>query len=188
MGMDEICQEMKNCRSCRMRDGCIQVVPPTGRGDRLLIVGEAPGADEDESGIPFVGDCGQLLREYLRQAGNINKSNTTITNVLNCRPPNNKFPKDDCATVCSSLWLLRIIRELKPKRMLLLGNVPLKYVADMEGITSKRGKWMTSRGIRTMATYHPSYVMRCQSSGMIRETDQFQADIMAVSKEVEGLG
>jgi len=186
MGMTEICQEMKSCRSCRMRSGCIQVVPPTGNlvNPILLIVGESPGEDEDERGEPFCGDCGQLLRQYLRQTGVIKRSNTTITNVLNCRPPNNKFPKDNCAEICYSLWLSRIIKELAPKRMLLLGGVPLEYVAGLSGITANRGRWITARGIRTMATYHPSYVMRNMNSGGIKEVQQFESDIAKVAVEV----
>jgi uracil-DNA glycosylase family 4 len=184
MGMAGICAEMKDCRSCRMREGCIQVVPPTGSGSTLLICGEAPGEEEDERAEPFCGDCGQLLRQYLRQTGVIKRSNTTITNVLNCRPPHNKFPKDNCAEVCYALWLSRIIRELQPKLMLLLGNTPLEYVAGLHGITASRGRWIVARGIRTMPTYHPSYVMRCLSGGNIKEVKQFELDISAVAKEV----
>jgi len=184
MGMAETCSEMKGCRSCRMREGCIQVVPPTGSGSTLLIVGEAPGEDEDERGEPFCGDCGQLLRQYLRQTGVIKRSNTTITNVLNCRPPNNKFPKDNCAEVCYTLWLSRIIQELQPKLMLLLGNTPLEYVAGLHGITKCRGKWITARNIRTMPTFHPSYVMRFLSKGQVQEVKQFELDISAVAREV----
>jgi len=183
--------EMKKCNACVMRKGCQQVVTHDGFLDDtplLLIVGEAPGVDEDTQGIPFVGDCGQLLREALRATKSLNKNNTIISNTLKCRPIGNKFPKvKEIPRLCVATWLDKEIELIEPKRMLLLGNVPLQYVAGFTGITRARGKWLTIKGIRTMATYHPSFVLRRMGAGDLQERQDFFDDIMLVAKEVERL-
>ena len=180
-------EQMRACSACRLRKGCNQVVLPVGnRVDPvLLICGEAPGADEDADGEPFVGKAGQVLREVLRRhAAIINKNTTLIANVLGCRPPGNKFPKDECPSTCVALWLNRIIAVTQPKRMLLLGNSPLKHVAGLSGITSMRGNWVTCKGIRTLPTYHPSYVMRSDNAGWVQPRQEFEADIAEVAGEM----
>jgi len=186
MNLESLLSEMKNCKACRLRSQCKQVV--TGVGSmtpKLIIVGEAPGADEDHNGEPFVGRAGQILREVLRRHKDvINKDTTLITNVLGCRPPQNKFPKDECPSTCMALWLDRIIEVAQPKRMLLLGNSPLKYVAGLSGITSMRGNWVTCRGIRTLPTYHPSYIMRCDNTGMMQPREEFEEDIAEMAGEM----
>jgi DNA polymerase len=189
VSLSDLYEEMKGCNACKMRAGCTQVVPGAGQVESpiLLVVGEAPGGDEDLRGEPFVGQAGQVLRQVLRQTGVLNRTNTLISNTIKCRPPNNKFPKDDSAQVCVAKWLWREIELAKPKRLLLLGNTPLKYVAGLEGITSCRGNWYDVRGIRTMATYHPSYVMRNDSSGEMFVREMFERDIREVADEVRGL-
>ena len=186
MNLDELCTEMAACRECKMRDGCLQVVPPAGnRVDPLLmIVGEASGEAEDDQGEPFVGPAGQVLRTALRNTKILKRSNTLITNVLKCRPPKNKFPKDESAGICVSRWLWKEIELAKPKRMLLLGGVALEYVGGLEGITKCRGNWYNIKGIRTMATYHPSYVMRMDHEGLTQFFQTFQDDINQVAAEV----
>jgi len=189
MTLDELYVEMKKCNACKLRAGCTQVV--TGIGNTkdpiLLILGEAPGAEEDESGEPFVGKAGDTLRHVLRMTQIINKTNTLITNTMHCRPPANKFPTDDSPSICIGKWLNKEIDISKPKRMLLLGNTPLKYVAGMKGITQARGQWINIKNIRTMATYHPSYVMRKDSMGDVATRQDFERDIFEMAKEVKEL-
>lgn len=186
MQIQEFYDEMKKCQACDMRKTCNQVVLADGCKEKpiLMIVGESPGATEDEEGVPFVGDCGLLLRDVLRATKTLNKKNTIITNVLKCRPPGNKFPKGEHATVCVSKWLMKEIELLKPERLLLLGAVPLKYVGGMKGITSLRGQWYTMHGIRGLATFHPSYVMRQDSAGDIQTRSLFESDIFEIAKEI----
>lgn len=174
-----------NCEACSVRKGCTQVVRADGSlNPILMIIGEAPGAEEDEQGIPFVGACGQILRDVVRGTKIINKTNTLITNVLKCRPPKNKFPKDETPSICVGKWLTQEIAIAKPQRILLLGAVPLKFVAGMKGITSVRGQWINIQGIRGMATFHPSYVMRQDSAGDMQTRQLFESDIMETAKEV----
>ena len=153
----------------------------------LMTVGECPGQEEDETGEPFCGKAGQLLRETLRATKIINRTNTLISNVASCRPAKNKFPTDDCPNICVSKWLWKEIELAAPKRMLLLGNTPLKYVAGLTGITANRGKYFNIRGIRTLATYHPSYILRTDQAGMLQHRETFEADIKDVANEVKAL-
>lgn len=185
--LEALYTEMLGCTSCKMRAGCTRVVPGTGQMVKpiLMIVGEAPGQQEDEAGEPFVGAAGEILRAALRKTTILKKSNTLISNVLKCRPPGNKFPKDECPEICVSKWLWEEIRLAEPKRLLLLGNTPLKYVAGLEGITACRGNWYNIRGVRTMATFHPSYIMRQNSAGIITYNDAFEKDIQDVADEVK---
>lgn len=189
MTLDELYKEMISCTACKLRSVCTQVVTSIGnrKNPILLIVGEAPGAEEDEYGEPFVGKAGETLRHVLRMTKIINKNNTLITNTIHCRPPANKFPKDDSPLICVGKWLNKEIETAHPKRMLLLGNTPLKYVAALKGITSIRGQWLNVKGIRTMATYHPSYVMRKDNLGEIQTRGNFERDIFEVASEVKEL-
>lgn len=184
--IDALYERMSECRACALREGCTQVVLPAGnRYDPLLmIIGDSPGQEEDMQGKPFVGQAGQLLREALRETGVIRPTNTLISGVINCRPPKNKFPTDDSPAICISNWLLKEIELAKPKRLLLLGGAALKHVANMSGVTTNRGRWYDIRGIRTMATFHPSYVMRQESEGKMQCRQVFESDIREVAKEV----
>jgi len=187
--IEELYSKMVGCTACKLRKCCMQVVPGTGQLEKpiLMVVGEAPGQQEDEEGVPFVGEAGQILREALRETGILNPRNTMITNVVKCRPPKNKFPKDESAEICVSNWLWREIEIAQPKRMLLLGNVPLKYVTGMEGITAHRGQWYSVKGIRTMATFHPSYILRTDRDGTTHIRSTFEGDIKEVAGEVKEL-
>jgi DNA polymerase len=155
-----------SCRSCEVGMAYDQVVPSDGDTIHpvVMVIGEAPGKDELTQGSPFVGKCGKLLRNNLRVCG-CHSGNTVITNVLPCRPPKNKFPKDnDLVKSCVNKWLMEEIKILKPSIILLVGSTPLKFVLGMKGITSCRGKWYPLKGmgfpVICMPTYHPSYVLR----------------------------
>lgn len=183
--------EMKSCNACVMRQGCTQVVTYDGFLDDtplLLIVGEAPGKEEDAEGRPFVGESGILLREALRSTKILKKNNTLISNTIKCRPPENKFPQDkNIPRLCVSRWLYKEIAIIEPKRMLLLGGQALLFVAGMKGISKTRGNWLTVKGVRTMATFHPSYVIRQMREGDIETRQNFFDDVKMVAEEVAHL-
>ena len=187
--LEQLYSEMVACQSCKMRAGCTQVVPAAGQrvSPLLMIVGEAPGQQEDEAGEPFVGAAGEILRAALRKTKVINKTNSLITNVLKCRPPKNKFPKDECPEICVTKWFWEEFNLAKPQRMLLLGNTPLKYVAGLEGITACRGNWYNIRGCRTMATFHPSFILRQNNSGLISYNEAFEKDIQLCADEIKAI-
>ena len=183
-----IWDEMKSCNACKLRGQCNQVVLPCGNRENpiLMAIGECPNNAEDEQGFPFVGRSGECLRTAFRQTG-LNRTNTIISYIIKCKPPGNKFPKDDCPDICVSKWLSEEIKLLQPKILLLIGSSALKYVAELEGITNLRGQWITVKGIRVLATYHPSYVLRKENEGYLSFKDVFMNDVVKVSEEVKKL-
>jgi uracil-DNA glycosylase family 4 len=125
----------------------------------VCFVGEAPGADEDRLGEPFVGAAGQLLNRILAACG-MKREEVFICNVLRCRPPGNRKPEPDEAANCSE-YLERTIELVKPKFLVALGGSVTKYMLGIEtGITRLRGRWLEWRGIPVLCTFHPSYLLR----------------------------
>ena len=190
--LDQLYTEMLQCQACKLRAGCSRVVPAVGQrtNPTVMIIGESPGQQEDERGEPFVGRAGEVLREVLRRVG-LNRTNTLITNVVKCRPPGNKFPEDDCPDICVSKWLIEEINLARPKCLLLVGGRSLNHVAKLDGITKRRGQWITVHGIKAMATFHPSYVLRMEngskddSAVLLMYRNMFISDITEVAKEVK---
>ena len=150
------------CRECEVGKAYNCVVCSDGCKNNpiVVLVGEAAGQTEIEENRPFVGKAGKKLRSTINQLG-FNKENTLITNVIPCRPLDNKFPDSrDLVLNCARKWVFQELILLKPKFLLLLGNQPLNYIAGETGITSKRGKWIEVDQFKAMPTYHPSYVIR----------------------------
>jgi len=150
------------CTSCPLHRTRKQTV--FGVGDRsadLLIVGEAPGADEDRQGEPFVGRAGQLLNAMLG-AIRLSRERVYIANILKCRPPNNRDPKPEEATACSA-YLERQIELIEPRAILAVGRIAAQWllqsdqpIGRLRGATHSYG----ARGISLVATYHPAYLLR----------------------------
>ena len=128
-----------------------------------MLIGEAPGADEDRIGKPFVGRCGKLL-DKMFSAIQISRSDCYITNVLPWRPPGNRTPTDEEKAVCLP-FLQRQIELILPDYILLLGGIALNSVMNTpDSISRTRGKWLVysanQKEIQVLATYHPSYLLR----------------------------
>ena len=133
-----------------------------GEGDPdadLMIVGEAPGEDEDLSGRPFVGRAGQLLDRILASV-EIDRADVYITNMVKFRPPGNRAPKPD--EISASLPVLREqILIVRPQIIATLGNTPTQwFLGTKEGITRTRGRWHAWQGLRVFPLYHPAYLLR----------------------------
>lgn len=148
------------CRDCRLRDTCRQVVFGTGNADsKIIFVGEGPGSDEDDQGIPFVGRAGQLLNQILA-ASEFKREEVYITNVVKCRPPGNRLPNPDEAKACRK-YLEAEIRIIQPKIIVCLGAMATQTVVDPRAkIGQSRGKWLQRNGIKIMPTYHPAALLR----------------------------
>ena len=161
------CVLRKTATNTVFGDGC-----PTAK---VMLVGEAPGADEDRQGKPFVGRCGKLLDKML-QAINIERSACFITNVLPWRPPGNRPPTDDEIAVCLP-FLRKQIELVKPNFLLILGGIALKSITDCpDSISRVRGKWLEykisdEKNVQVLATYHPSYLLRSSSQKAKTWTD-----------------
>ena len=125
----------------------------------LMFIGEGPGADEDATGVPFVGRAGELLSRMIAAMTFDRKTETCIANIVKCRPPGNRNPADDEAAACMP-YLKRQIGMVNPKVIVLLGAVPLLYLFNLKGIMKLRGHWLDYNGIPVMPTYHPAFLLR----------------------------
>ena len=124
-----------------------------------MFIGEAPGADEDEQGEPFVGRAGQLLTKIIEAMG-YRREDVYIANVLKCRPPENRPPLPEEVVNCMP-YLLAQIDAIQPKVMVALGATAVRSLLDVQlGITKMRGNWYTFHGIPIMPTFHPAYLLR----------------------------
>ncbi len=153
-------RRLADCRRCRLCQGRTQVV--FGVGDpkaRVVFIGEAPGADEDRLGEPFVGRAGQLLNEMLR-AIRLRRGDVYIANVLKCRPPGNRDPQDDETAACLP-FLRRQIELISPAVIVTLGRVAARHLLGTTApISSYRGRWTTWQGTPVLPTFHPAYLLR----------------------------
>jgi DNA polymerase len=157
---DDIREDIGECVRCPLHQGRTKIVHTEGnQKGRLLFVGEAPGADEDASGRPFVGRAGQLLNKIIEAIG-LKREDILIGNVNRCRPPNNRTPTTEEARTCKP-FLLREINIARPDVIVVLGNTAMKNLLDTkEGITRLRGEFQDYRGIKVMPTFHPAYLLR----------------------------
>ena len=133
-----------------------------GDGDadaRILFVGEGPGADEDASGLPFVGKAGQLLNNMIGAMG-LAREQVYIANIVKCRPPKNRAPEPVEANTCSQ-FLLEQIDVVQPKVVVALGSTAATYLLGVkQSLSSLRGRWHSCRGAKLVVTYHPAFLLR----------------------------
>lgn len=153
-------QQARTCQQCRLHATRTNVV--FGDGSRhadLMFVGEAPGADEDEQGLPFVGRAGQLLTKIIEAMG-LKRAEVYIANCLKCRPPNNRPPQADEIAFCDG-FLLRQIELIKPRVICALGKHAAQTLLKTETpISQLRGKFFDYHGTKLLPTYHPAYLLR----------------------------
>ena len=151
---------VRDCTACGLRAGCTQTV--FGVGDehaRWLIIGEAPGADEDRQGEPFVGRAGQLLNSMIVAIG-LKREQVYIANVLKCRPPNNRDPKPEEAELCRP-FLERQIALIAPKIILAVGRIAAQNLLHTDTTIGRlRGTVHRLGGVPLVVTYHPAYLLR----------------------------
>jgi uracil-DNA glycosylase family 4 len=156
-----IALEVNQCTRCKLCKGRITAVPGEGApGAELLFIGEGPGADEDTQGRPFVGAAGQLLNRMITAMG-LQRGEVYITNVVKCRPPQNRVPEPDEIASCMP-YLQRQIAVIRPKVICTLGNTPLRALLDdpTVGITRQHGRILNYAGYPLIPTFHPSYLLR----------------------------
>lgn len=158
--LEQIEQEVRACTACRLHETRTQGV--FARGDphsELMFVGEAPGADEDEQGVPFVGRAGRLLDRMIFAMG-LERDAVYVTNILKSRPPNNRDPRADEVEACFP-YLERQIELIQPRIICTLGLPAARgLLGGNRSMGSMRGKWQSFRGIPLLPTYHPAYLLR----------------------------
>jgi uracil-DNA glycosylase len=158
--LEEVRQDLGDCQRCKLSRGRKHIVFGQGNPHAdLVLVGEGPGADEDEQGLPFVGRAGQLLNRVLKLVG-INREEIYICNVVKCRPPGNRVPEADEIAACSP-FLFRQFEAIRPRFICCLGAPAAKTVLGVkEGITKIHGQLFDYAGAKAMVTVHPAYVLR----------------------------
>ena len=151
-----------NCAACPLsKQGRTQVVFGNGNVEtQIMFVGEGPGRDEDEQGLPFVGRAGQLLTKIIEAMG-LKREDVYISNVVKCRPPGNRTPLPNESNTCKELLLLKEIDLIKPKIICTLGATATQaLLGDDVKITRARGQFFNFNGIFVLPTYHPAYLLR----------------------------
>lgn len=185
----ELREKVGNCQKCGLCQTRHNIVFGEGPVEncKVMIVGEAPGEDEDLSGRPFVGKAGQLLTNILEKGGGISRSSLYVANTIKCRPPDNRNPNRNELIACSD-YLEAQILLLKPKIIVTLGNVSTKWLLKTEqGITTMRGQWYTWRGIKLFPMFHPSYLLRDQSSAKNSPRYLTWIDVRALKAKIDEL-
>ncbi|BAZ37837.1 phage SPO1 DNA polymerase-like protein [Calothrix sp. NIES-4101] len=159
--MVELAQHCNQCHRCGL--GATRTHAVIGRGNpkaTIMIVGEAPGQHEDETGLPFVGRSGQLLEKILASVRLDTEQDVYIGNIAKCRPPENRTPTAKEMTACKP-YIFEQIRLVDPKIILLTGATAVKgLIGDRGSMTSIRGKWIEWEGRLCMPIFHPSYLLR----------------------------
>jgi uracil-DNA glycosylase len=151
---------MGDCRRCKLYGGRTRLVFGDGASTaRLMFVGEAPGADEDRQGVPFVGAAGQLLNKMLTNLG-LRREEVYIANILKSRPPGNRDPEADEIAACLP-FLKKQIKAIRPRVIVTLGRIATQALLGTKApLTRLRGHWQRYDDIRVMPTFHPSYLLR----------------------------
>jgi DNA polymerase len=158
--LDSIRTDLGDCQRCKLAPKRTNIVFGSGNPSaELVFVGEAPGYDEDQQGLPFVGRAGQLLTKIIESI-NLKREDVYICNVLKCRPPENRNPEPDEVGACNP-FLRKQLAAIRPKIVCCLGTFAAHTVLQTAAPISKlRGKFLDMDGIRVIATFHPAYLLR----------------------------
>jgi DNA polymerase len=177
--LEKIAAEVMGCPLCKLARTRKNAVPGEGQlAAKILFIGEAPGRSEDEKGRPFVGAAGKILDEMLAKAG-IERSQVFITNVVKCRPPNNRVPEDDEVTACHP-YLERQLALIRPRIICILGRTAYSSILGGGSITANRGKIIEKAGQKYFLTIHPAAAIYNRSMlGLL------EADLKKLAKEVK---
>jgi uracil-DNA glycosylase family 4 len=179
--MVELAQHCNQCHRCELGDTRTHAV--IGRGNLealIMIVGEAPGQNEDQTGLPFVGRSGQLLEKILASVRLDTEKDVYICNINKCRPPQNRNPTAKEMAACKP-YIFEQIRLVNPKIILLTGATAVKgLIGDQGSMTSIRGKWIEWEGRFCMPIFHPSYLLRNPSRDRGSPKWMMWQDIQAV--------
>lgn len=158
--LPELREEIGDCQRCKLCSTRKNIVFGTGSPNaELMFVGEAPGADEDAQGEPFVGRAGQLLTKMIQAMG-FSREEVYIANIIKCRPPENRNPQPDEIAACSP-FLLKQIESIRPKVICALGTFSAQTLLEtQQKISALRGKFHDYHGVKLLPTFHPAYLLR----------------------------
>ena len=182
-GLQQIREDLGDCQRCKLKDKRTNIVYGVGNPEApLVFVGEAPGADEDRTGEPFVGAAGQLLTKMIEAMG-LGRGDVYICNILKCRPPGNRNPEPDEIAECEP-FLKRQLAAIRPRMIVALGKFAAQCLLRSDAPISRlRGSWKEYEGIPLMPTYHPAFLLRTPSAKR-----EVWADLQQVMAELDRLG
>lgn len=179
----QVKDELGDCTRCKLSQGRKNIVFGSGNPKAdLVFVGEGPGADEDEQGLPFVGRAGKKLTEIIEKGMNLNREKDTyICNIVKCRPPGNRDPEKDEIKACNP-FLLQQLKSIQPKVVVALGKPAASTLLGRNvPITKERGTWHDYEGFKLMLTFHPAYLLRAYT---IENRKAVHDDMKMVLKEL----
>lgn len=161
MDLDALARRIRRCRKCRLHAHRTHAVPGVGPAPApLMMVGEAPGRLEDESGEPFVGQAGAYLDRLLADVG-IDRADVFVTSALKCRPPKNRPPRVDELTICGETWMSRQLAAVDPQIVVVMGQAAVRQLlGEVARMTDVHGQTRTRDGRTYLLTYHPAAGMR----------------------------
>ena len=152
----ELAAQIRVCTRCPLHESRTLAVPGDGKpAAKVMIIGEAPGREEDESGHPFVGSAGRFLDHVLEGTG-LERGDFFITNTVKCRPPRNRTPRKIEVGTCTANYLFEQIELLNPKLIMLLGGVAARAVLGIKSVNEARGRVIEQNGRRYLVGYHPA--------------------------------
>ena len=177
--LEKIASEVIGCPLCKLSTSRINAVPGEGQlSSKIILIGEAPGKNEDEQGKPFVGAAGRVLNQALEKA-DIKRDEVFITNVVKCRPPGNRVPENDERSICRQ-YLYREISLIAPKIICILGSTAYSSILGGKSITKNRGKIVERNGLKYFLTIHPAAAIYNKELRSVLNNDLFK-----LSKEIK---
>jgi uracil-DNA glycosylase family 4 len=154
--LEALATQIRSCVQCPLHATRTKAVPGEGASSaRVMLIGEAPGRDEDQRGQPFVGAAGRFLDQMLAGSG-VNRSDLFITNTVKCRPENNRPPRKREVDTCTSLYLFEQIELINPALIMLLGSVATKKLLGVNSVNEVRGRVIEHNNRKYLAGYHPA--------------------------------
>jgi uracil-DNA glycosylase len=177
--LEKIASEVIGCPLCKLSKSRINAVPGEGQlSSKIILIGEAPGKNEDEQGKPFVGPAGRLLNQALEKA-DIKRDEVFITNVVKCRPPGNRVPENDELSICKQ-YMYREISLIAPKIICILGSTAYSSILGGKSITKNRGKIVERNGLKYFLTIHPAAAIYNKDLRSVLNND-----LLKLSKEIK---
>jgi DNA polymerase len=177
-----IAEQIRHCTLCPLHASRTLAVPGDGRHSaRIMLIGEAPGKDEDLAGRPFVGAAGAVLQRLLAGSG-MQRDDLFITNIVKCRPANNRVPKKGEITTCTSHYLFQQIALIDPQLIVLLGGVAARTLLGLANVKEARGRVITQEGRKFLVSYHPAATF--YREGLL---EAMQADYAILAQELQKL-
>lgn len=180
--LDELAEQIRVCTLCPLWESRTLAVPGEGKYTaKVMIIAEAPGKEEDESGRPFVGSAGRFLNHVL-EGTKLARADFFITNTVKCRPPKNRTPKRLEVDTCTSNYLFEQIELINPRLVMLLGGVAAKKVLGVKSVNEARGRVVEREGRRFLVGYHPAVRFYREDLG-----EKVKEDFALLKREIKKL-